>query len=455
YNRTMSLHTHKTPGQLPETWNRRVVFFANLLSLFYGNEMETHALREEVGTLETYGCRLVPIIDILFRERPNTLILERMPNRSLLEYFKNELDLSLPALKIFSRGDYIALGSDRAETHREKETLLHAINKTKAEWIDGYVTEPQLLKIAERANKTTVSTFPGSYLGNNKLLLHQYLEKTGLPVFDTYIAENTKAVKDGFEALRKIGYRTAVVKAPIGASGIGMIKCHSPNACQEIPDYLFHEGPCLVQGWIGPSLGDVDWVVSPSVQMFIKENDLILHDITEQILSKESIHEGNIAPPTFQEYRDLVGDILDQAEASGRWLHDQGYRGTASVDFHLAKRAGRLEVRICEVNARVTGCTYPSLLAQKLLPGGVWLMRNIRFSPPQIGSQLLKHLAQNKTLFKSGGVMGILPINLNPDHQGKIVKGQFLFLGGSHRAVFGLLKQICEDGGYNGDYDRD
>ncbi len=44
-------------GILPEFWDRRTVFGANLLSLFLGNREETDALSREVETLETYGNR--------------------------------------------------------------------------------------------------------------------------------------------------------------------------------------------------------------------------------------------------------------------------------------------------------------------------------------------------------------------------------------------------------------
>ena len=44
-------------GTLPEFWDRRTVFVAHLLSLFFGNQEETDALSREAGTLETYGNR--------------------------------------------------------------------------------------------------------------------------------------------------------------------------------------------------------------------------------------------------------------------------------------------------------------------------------------------------------------------------------------------------------------
>ena len=58
-------------------WDRRVIFVANLLGLFFGNEKETGELMDQVGPLETYGGRLVPVLDLLFRgAEDNIVILE-------------------------------------------------------------------------------------------------------------------------------------------------------------------------------------------------------------------------------------------------------------------------------------------------------------------------------------------------------------------------------------------
>ena len=84
----MALKVQKIPGDLPKGWERDVVFFANILSLFYGNQSETKVLREKVGTLESYGGRLVPILNLLYSGSNNLLVLERAPDRELMHYFE-------------------------------------------------------------------------------------------------------------------------------------------------------------------------------------------------------------------------------------------------------------------------------------------------------------------------------------------------------------------------------
>ena len=43
-------------------------FFANLLALFFGNEAETKSLADEVGEIDSYGGRLIPILNLIFRK---------------------------------------------------------------------------------------------------------------------------------------------------------------------------------------------------------------------------------------------------------------------------------------------------------------------------------------------------------------------------------------------------
>ena len=100
--------------------------------------------------------------------------------------------------------------------------------------------------------------------------------------------------------LRQLGYSTAVVKAQIGASGYGMIKLNTQNPrLDSMPNYLFFEGPCMVQGWLDEERPGVRRIGSPSIQMFLDDHTVSLFDWTEQILSEASVHEGNMSPPPY------------------------------------------------------------------------------------------------------------------------------------------------------------
>lgn len=442
---------------MPPPWERRVIFFANLLSLFYGNEEETQVLRDEVGALETYGGRLIPILNLIYQGPDNLLVLEGRPQEILLDYFRSDLRLTLPEIEIVAHDVYTAVTDGTEAYAAEVQGLLAMLRRHPAEWIHGYVTDKHLVRLAELIGKKTISSYEGGRRGNNKLLLYEQLRSAGLPVFETRVAKNSEAVRDCLSELKAKGYCKAVVKSQIGASGIGMGKIDlKTRRIADVPAYLFFEGPCLVQGWLDETRDGIRYIGSPSVQMFVRDDLFSVYDLTEQILSRESIHEGNIAPPPYlRENDETRRELLSQAEAAGRWLHQQGYRGTASVDFQVVENNGRREVRVCEINARVTGATYPAILARHFLPKGSWLMRNIRFFPGKEPPAILEALNREGILFHPGQKRGVLPINLNAADDGTIVKGQFLFLGKDFKETSDLLERISRIPAIKGRYDRD
>lgn len=417
------------PGSLPPFWDRSAIFFANLLSLFYGNEGETETLRAHVGGIETYGGRLVPIINLLFRGPDNLLILERTPDDTLMTYFREEIGLSLPDMRILSHDEYCAL-ADTPELRKHHE-LFQLLSAAPAGWIDGFVTDDRLTAWGRALGKRTITSLDGSKRGNNKLLLHQFLEARDLPRFETIIAADPGETRTAFERLRAMGYAQAVVKSQIGASGIGMtrVALDGTRPAEPVPEYIFFEGPCLVQGWLDPSVERVRRIGSPSVQLFINDEAAYLYDITEQILSAESIHEGNIAPPPYLDTCPGVREsLLENAAQTAEWLYGQGYRGTASTDFLVVDREGRVDVIVCEINARVTGATYPAVLARHCMRRGSWLMRNMKFSRPLASRTLLDMLDQCNALYRRGTDSGVLPINFNLNDDNEVIKGQFLYL---------------------------
>ena len=431
-----SVRVVEAPGRLPNFWDRNTIFMANLLALFFGNEEETRMLADQIGELDSYGGRLIPIIDLLFGENGNLLVLERAPNPDLCEYFGETLGLSLPEIEILPHAEYLEIGSNGSHPFLEK------MAKHESAWIDGYVTDDILALFASRIGKQTVSTTEGSRLGNNKRLLHQFLEANGLPVVYTELAANAEELKPCLAKLLSRGFSAGVIKASIGASGIGLLKVDSLNDCDDIaervPDHFFFEGPCLVQGWLNPGELGVRKIRSPSVQLFLNDDSVTQYDLTEQILSDLSVHEGNESPPPYLgEEPGLQEELLRQGGIAGQWLHEQGYRGTASADFLVVDYEDHSEVYVCEINARVTGATYPSVLARRFIPDGAWLLRNLRFTEPLSGRKLLDTLRDSHDLFIPGhSESGIIPVNFNYGSDGLIHKGQFLCLAhstaGSH-----------------------
>jgi hypothetical protein len=425
------VQTYIHPGELPAFWDRTVVFFANLMSMFFDNKEEIKELENEVSGAQTYGGRLLPVINLLFQGGRNLLILEKEPSESILKYLQEDLKLGLPEFMLLPRDIYEAIQFDQCGSIEgdHARDMINLISHHPAKWVDGFVTEKRLMMWAQKINKSNVNTEDGCRKGNNKLYLYNHLLEKGLPVFDTEIALDPGDVARCLKILYDMGYERAVVKSQIGASGIGMLKLNTCEQNPQVREYIFHEGPCLIQGWMNSGILGIERVDSPSVQLFVGDRSIHIYDITEQILSEESVHQGNIAPPPYiDDCEGVKGEIILQSIQAGNWLHSQGYRGTASIDFLVVTRTSKTEVIICEINARVTGATYPAILARSFMPHGAWIMRNVKTDRPIDGEELMRTLENAGALFYPGERGGFLPINFNLDENGKVIKGQFLYI---------------------------
>ncbi|MBF0274734.1 MAG: hypothetical protein HQK84_05835, partial [Nitrospinae bacterium] len=317
----MTVNVRCISGELPDFWNRETVFFTNIQSLFYGNEELTEILKREISGVPTYGGRVIPILNLLYKGGKNLIYLESEPDKSHLNYLSGELGLRLPDIRVLDHNEYLHLTQDTSE-----KSVLMEVQNHQCKWIDGYVTDKVLIDIALATGKKTIASYLGSKNGNNKSLLYHHFKKLGLPTFDTISASNNHEVLKALEELRKQGYKKAVIKSQIGASGFGLVKHLLENSLQkDFPPYFFYDGPCLVQGWIDESIDGVEIIGSPSVQMFLSDKEVFLFDMTDQFLSPDSLHQGNISPPPFLEKTSsLKSELLNQATEGGKWLHTGG-----------------------------------------------------------------------------------------------------------------------------------
>lgn len=269
-----------------------------------------------------------------------------------------------------------------------------------------------------------------------------------LPLPITRIASDASQARKQLLKLKGMGFHKAAVRSAVGASGIGTIKADLSNveAIPPTPDFFFREGPCLVQGWIEVGNNNVIDVKSPSVQLFLDDSSVHLYDITDQILSKDSVHEGNVSPPPYLD-ESLKDELLRQADLVGGWLHSQGYRGTGSIDYIVARQSHTETpiVYTSEINARITGATYPSVLARRFMPKGAWLMENLRLQTPWSGEELMQHLEHGSKLYSPGKDEGIVPINFNFDRSGKVAKLQMLFLANDVDRCLNLVRELEGD----------
>lgn len=426
-------------GSLPSFFQENTCFFANILSIFFENVYLRAILSKEIGTLSSYGGRLIPILNLLYQGGANLLFLEEPPVSVLLKYFQDVLHLSLPQIKILPHRKYLSY----ARNYNRSDNFIKFLKNSSPQTINGYVSDRALFMLAKLSGKRLTSSLKGSRRGNNKYFLYKHILAEGFPSFDTYTAKDHTGIIKAFHNLQRQGYSKIVVKSQLGASGIGMMRITSTKEVLRVPRSFFKEGRVLVQGWLDESVEEVKYIGSPSVQIFVKENSVAIYDITAQLLFDNAVHQGNLTPAPYLEGRgDLVKEIIRQAISASLWLNRQGYRGPASIDFHIIERQGRFEVRISEINARVTGATYPSVLARYFTPQKPWLMKNISFYKKVSPLFVMKVLDRHNLLFFPGRKKGILPFNFNFSSKGILIKGQFLFLAPAVDGLYSLLNKL-------------
>jgi len=416
-------------GEIPALWNHGAVFLANIDRIFYGDEDKTAHLRTNVTGFSSYGARMFPILGLLYQGQ-NLLLLNEKPEKAMREYFATLPGLNLPETFALQAGD----GGPSGPQSGNFSKLVEYVRVHSAEILDGYVTDPELENLARATGKRLTNSFESSRTANDKILLTRQLHKEGLPSFDGGEVTPGPDLESLLARLKARGYRKAIVRSALGASGFGMaiIDFSSPPQPEALPAFLFREARVLCQGWVEVGIQGVGRILSPSVQFFSGGPERVtLFDITEQLLSRQSVHEGNIVPPPdfpLVPGNPVFDELIRQAGIVCRWVAATGYRGTGSIDFLVYDQGGRVVIKVCEVNARVTGATYPSLLARHFQPHGAWIMRNYTFEGCAHTHAFLNTLSARKLLFEPGREAGILPINVITDSGGYLRKAQILFL---------------------------
>jgi len=424
---TAALPVRVRLGELPDLWQGSAIFFADLYAIFYGEPEKTRQLEENVSGFFGYGGRLIPMLGLLYRGPDNLLVLQEPVEPELPRYFADRLGLKVPPVEVLDHHSYATFYDGLAAN----PALVARLAGHPAPLLDGYVTDPPLEAIASRLGKRLINTYAQSRDANDKILLHRFLEHARLPVFDGGEVAVGPDLRARLEDLRGMGYRRAVVRSSLGASGFGVqtLDLDSGTTGDDLPGFLLAEGRLLVQGWVEPGVRGVSKVASPSLQFFCGDLGHAVFDQTGQLLRDASIHEGNVAPPgDLPEGETAVAEILAQGTEVVRWVAGTGYRGTGSIDFLVYDGGDAPNVVVCEVNARVTGATYPSLLARRFRPQKAWLMRNFGFEPRLTGARMLAALDDAGLLFVPERAEGVLPINFIRDAAGHVAKAQLLFL---------------------------
>lgn len=110
-------------------------------------------------------------------------------------------------------------------------------------------------------------------------------------------------------------------------------------------------------------------VTSPNILVYIEPltGEMSCVSVTDQILSRDLVHEGNIYPSQSK----TLAAMLDSAWRIARWLRARGYCGFVGFDFgeYVHQETRRLEHFLAEVNPRMNAAAYPKFLMEYLNRG--------------------------------------------------------------------------------------
>jgi len=154
-----------------------------------------------------------------------------------------------------------------------------------------------------------------------------------------------------------------LIKGSVGASGTSLV--------------IAENNPESIQKALGEIAGRIDnmiylvevmfdVVVSPNVLMYIDPdyNRITSVSVTDQILSDDLMHEGNIYPSTAT----TLNEMLLSAEKLSLWLQAEGYSGLVGFDFgeYYNTEKGQFGHFLAEVNPRTNAATYSKSLMEHL-----------------------------------------------------------------------------------------
>jgi hypothetical protein len=108
----------------------------------------------------------------------------------------------------------------------------------------------------------------------------------------------------------------------------------------------------------------LDITVSPNVLMSIEPDKIVCVGVTDQLLTDDLAHKGNLYPSSAKTVKDMVASAREISE----WLQAKGYCGLAGFDFgeYVNSETGRCEHFLAEINPRMNGAAYPRALMEHL-----------------------------------------------------------------------------------------
>jgi hypothetical protein len=248
-------------------------------------------------------------------------------------------------------------------------------------------------------------------------------ETVELEITDEGIPSNLRPIEEAIRRQIKIG-GAAIVKSAVAVLASKIIQVRGE---QDSIEAALHQIECN----IGHSLYMVevryDVTVSPNILFYVGPDGEAVRcvGITDQRLSEQLAHQGNIFPSRAQ----TLGPMLKAAQRFSEWLQAEAYCGIVGYDFceHIDRQSGRPSFFLAEVNPRINGSVYPLSILAHLAQS----YRDCRkpSSPAFVSSKWLQIKARSLEemmekfghfFFSSGKTAGIIPYNTSSLDKGMV-----------------------------------
>lgn len=280
---------------------------------------------------------------------------------------------------------------------------------------------------------------------NDKGLSQRELAQLGV---DTPMGKVVRSLDEALDFCRELqdaGFREVMFKITRSASGMGVFQIpfeKVPEYMEQYADEVAARG-VLLDGYIPGKLA------SPNIQFNIgdTENDDQFISCSEQILSDDDVHLGNVNDPNlyFKSPR-----VQENVLKTRNWIREQGYRGIVGIDLYITQDG---KPYYMETNGRFNGSTPGALLADKLhgtsvhVPWGV--QNNISLSRGTTVNDFVAGLERDHLLYDPDTRYGVLPTNTSAieSHQKAMVT---IFAETSERvqeilgALYALNPEVAE-----------
>ena len=395
-------------------------FLGNSKILYLNDRHEEEDTHKE-DRRKLYDKRIFPLL-----EKDDFTIFAEKIDSFLWDYYRS-LDLAkIKPKNIFYADSYLKYPSLTKAVLADKN-LIQRLKQEKFHFLMPYIESYDMGKLAGEIGAFLFRSADFTDWINNKSNYRKVLRELKLPLIPGY-QTNLEKAKRHFKELKKRGFKKVVLKKERSVSGFSVFVTEKEEDFDQcLKDNLSEQKSFVLEGFIE----DVRY--SPNFQYFITENNVEFIVATDQILEKDRVsYSGNLYPSFLIKKPAVLKTINEMSEKICGYLQTKRCFGLAGIDYIVTKQG---KVYSTEVNARINGSTFPSLIIEKLFGEDAnihWLFKTFHFKPVSFENLFNKF----KYFIKKRGDFGVLPIGV--DLLESMGEGQFMIISRSSKELYDL-----------------